>query len=507
MSIPEPHPISRRSILRGAAIAGAGAAMAPLVNLATASPAAAAATSGNYTIRFDQPKQTILGLGFEIQSDSIGSGNNGLPDSFSSVPYDLVPSERDRLYQQMFKGDRTDRGFRYCRLALGLYFRGTDPTGKHLQNRYPGQAELLSDMIHKSGIEGVAAEYWSPPPGFKSNNNFVAGKLKSFTPAFLDELGDAMVGDLDYLTARGVPISMWGLQNEPGGWTTYSSCQYTPAEYVQTFKAVVPKIKAKYPNALIHSNSNGGWKDEYGQAMIADPAALAMMDYWTWHSVGTQSTEQLVANRFTTGAMGKPVFNNEFEYLDNQTSDARCLNTAQSIMNWMTFQNAQSWFWLHALKPIGNAEAGGYSLGFWRPPGDTDFTRFPDLQPGHWTWNPRNWNAIAGFVQFMPWNSVRHHVEEPLYYYQLEPERGWEYLPAVNQRIMAWKTPEGKPVFAITNSSSTPYTFTVNTQTAANFRGLRYGPSTNNLLISTKTGPQLTITVPARSIEFWIRTP
>ncbi|MED7947338.1 hypothetical protein [Streptomyces sp. BE303] len=501
MSTPEPRPISRRSILRGAAGAGA------LITIASAT-SAAAATSGNYTIRFDQPRrQTILGLGFEIQSDSIGSNNNGLPDSFSSVPYDLTPGERDRFYQQMLKGGRADRGFRYCRLGLGLYFRGTDPTGKHLQNRYPGQAELLADMISRSGIEGVAAEYWSPPPGFKSNNSFVAGKLASFTPAFLDELGDAMVGDLDYLTARGVPISMWGLQNEPSGIAAYSTCQYTPAEYVQTFKAVAPKIKAKYPNALIHSNSQGGWMDSLGQATVADPQALAAVDAWTFHRVGTQSTEQIPAGRYTAGALGKPVFNNEFEYLDNQTSDARTLNTAQSIMNWMTFQDAPTWFWLHALKPTTNVEADGYALGYWRPPTDTDFSHHPNIAPGHWDFIPRNWNAIAGFVQFMPWNSVRYHVDEPLLRYQLSPQWGYQDLPSPSRRIMAWKTPEGKPVFAITNSSSTPYTFTVDTQTAATFRGLRYGPSTNNLFISNKTGPQLTITVPPLSIEFWIRTP
>ncbi|WP_329951187.1 DUF1214 domain-containing protein, partial [Streptomyces sp. BE303] len=72
MSTPEPRPISRRAILRGAARAGA------LSTIASAT-AAAAATSGNYTIRFDQPRrQTILGLGFEIQSDSIGDRTPGL---------------------------------------------------------------------------------------------------------------------------------------------------------------------------------------------------------------------------------------------------------------------------------------------------------------------------------------------------------------------------------------------------------------------------------------------
>ena len=75
--------------------------------------------SGQYELELDQPAQTIWGLGIEVQSDSIGSGNNGLPESqVRSVPYGLEESERERLYTEML------RGFRYLRMAGGLYYRG-----------------------------------------------------------------------------------------------------------------------------------------------------------------------------------------------------------------------------------------------------------------------------------------------------------------------------------------------------------------------------------------------
>ncbi|MGY0459267.1 hypothetical protein ACW14Y_03295 [Kitasatospora sp. cg17-2] len=232
----EPNPISRRSVLRGAAVGGAALAAAPLFNLTAAR--AAGLDSGDYTIRYDNgARQTIKGLGFEIQSDSIGSGNNGMPDLVSGVPFDLVPSERTRFYQQMLK-IRSDRGFRYCRLALGLYHRGVTPDGKRFVDRYDGQTALLAEMIREANIEGVAAEYWSPAPAWKINNNLIGksptGKpygLASFAPADLDAMGEAMVADLDYLAARGIPISMWGLQNEPDAYAAYSSCFYTPAQY------------------------------------------------------------------------------------------------------------------------------------------------------------------------------------------------------------------------------------------------------------------------------------
>ncbi|MFD4577120.1 hypothetical protein ACFWNK_32195 [Streptomyces sp. NPDC058417] len=488
MSAPRP---SRRSLLRGAAVTGTAAALSPLV---TFSPARAA-TAGSYTLRYDLARQqTILGLGFEIQSDSIGSGNNGLPDEVNGVPYDLTDSERTRFIEQMLKGGRADRGFRYCRLAMGLYYRGLDPTRKFLRGRYPGQTAQLADMIRRAGIEGTSVEYWSPAPGWKSNDSYIGGKLASFDPDFLGRFGDALVADLDYLRAGGVPVSMWGLQNEPRFSTPYSSCVYSPSEYVAAFKAAASRIRAKYPEVMITADSLDGWHGAIGQAIKQDSTALSYVDAWTYHHIGADSKQHQNPDEYTVGAAGKPVFNNEFEYLDNQTSDWRTINTAQSIMNWMVFQDAPTWFWLHALKPTTNAESPGYSLGFWRPPSDTDFSHFPDLPVGHWTWNPRNWNGVAGFVKYLPWDSVRYMVDESA---RLE-----------NQRIMAWKTPAGKPVFAVTNRSATEsFTYTVDTQTAAPFEGHRYGPSTNNLGLGFKTGPQLTITVPPLSVEFWVRTP
>ncbi|MET9402362.1 hypothetical protein [Kitasatospora sp. NPDC002965] len=504
MSPSDQHGVSRRTLLRGVAIGGAAAAAGPLLNFSAAR--AAGLDSGSYTIRFDNgARQTILGLGFEIQSDSINSGNQGMPDLVSGVPYDLTPAERTRFYQQMLK-IRSDRGFRYCRLALGLYHRGVTADGKRLVDRYQDQTKLLAEMIREARIEGVAAEYWSPAPAWKTNNNLVGksadGKtaygLASFAPADLDALGDAMVADLDYLADRGVPISMWGLQNEPDSPAFYSSCFYEPAEYLAAFKAVAPKIRAKYPNVMIQADSRGGWKGDRGRAVISDAQALRYVDAWTFHRVGTYADEQ-ITDDFTSGALGRPVFNNEFEYLHPTSSFNRTINTAQSIMNWMTFQNAPTWFWLHALKPTTNSESKGYSLGFWRPQHDTNFSRYPNIKPGHWDFNPENWNAVSGFVRYMPWNSVRHHVEEPVH---------TDGSPYKDHRIMAWKTPEGKQIFVITNrSSSKPFTYTVDTQTAASFQGHRYGPTTHNQVLSTLTGPTLTLTVPPLSIEFWVRNP
>jgi len=106
--------------------------------------------SGQYTIYPGQKQQVVWGLGFEIQSDSIGSGNNGLPEAHTSVPHDLTPSERKRFAKEMLTG------FRFCRLAGGLYWRGTDAEGKHLKARWPEQLEEIRQMMEDGGVESLS---------------------------------------------------------------------------------------------------------------------------------------------------------------------------------------------------------------------------------------------------------------------------------------------------------------------------------------------------------------
>jgi hypothetical protein len=89
----------------------------------TAAASLAILQARDFTIVPSATKQTITGIGFEIQSDSIGSGNHGLPEEPIAIPHDLIPAERERLAKEML------RGFRYCRLAGGLYWRGLDPSG------------------------------------------------------------------------------------------------------------------------------------------------------------------------------------------------------------------------------------------------------------------------------------------------------------------------------------------------------------------------------------------
>jgi hypothetical protein len=150
-------------------------------------------------------------------------------------------------------------------------------------------------------------------------------------------------------------------------------------------------------------------------------------------------------------------------------------HTAQSIMSCMTFQNSKTWFWLHALKPTYDSEAAGYTLGFWWPYDDNDHSKYADIAQGHWDYNRQNFHAVAGFVQYMPWNSVRFHVDET--------------VVRNDQRIMAWKTPQGKLVFAFTSRSTSTVSYTVDTGSTRSFHAQQYTPTGYNTSIGVKAGP------------------
>lgn len=436
----------------------------------------------------DRAAQTILGLGVEIQSDGFGP-NYTNDDPAIGVPHELVPEERERLSKEMLKG------FRYLRLAMGLWFRGQTPDGKNIVERYPGQVDGLSRMMADAGIEGTSVEYWSPPIYWKDNGRLQrGGSIKSLDTGFLSEFGDALVKDLDYLTTNGIPVSMWGLQNEPAFNQGYPSMVYTNEAYYETFKVVAPKIRAAYPDVMIVNESQYGQEGRGSELIKKDPAVLPYVDAWTWHRIGKNANDQIDnQTRFNRGLEGRPVFNNEFEYfleqVDRYPEDWRMVNTAQSIMNWFTFENSPSWFWLHALKPIRDRALYGFALGVFRPWADDDYSRFPHLEKGHFEYLWSNWYAMAGFLKHLPWNSVRYEVDEEVTRY--------------DQRIMCWKTPDGKYTFALTNRSSEDFTFQVSALRPGNYSGYRYDKDGMDQGAGTVSGSGFSIRLKPMSIEFW----
>lgn len=484
-------------------LARAAVATAAFACLSGGAGTLAAQTEGNYTVRADQPHQVIRGLGFEIQSDSIGSGNAGMPEEVIAVPHDLTPSEKVRFAKEML------HGFRYARLAMGLYLRGLDADKKHIIERYPGQMADLKQMQDLSGIEGFDVEYWSPAPFWKKDKTYYGGTIGGNDPAFVNDFSNAMVQDLKYLKGHGLRVSQWSLQNEPnvdlaaklqGGpvgsakGQAYSTCYYSPEDYRTVLSATAPKVKALFPSVDIHAPSNDGASGKWGQAIRKDPNWKSYVDSWTWHQIGHNSSDQItLRDKYLANTEGKPVYETEFEYQfwDKAISvDGYFMNTGQTLMNWMVFEDSPVWYWIHALKPVTNMEATGYALGYWRPAGELKNNLQPSIQPGHFDYNPHNYNAIAGFLKYLPWDSTRLAVEES------------QVLP--DQRILVWRAKSGALGVALSNRGTAPFTFHLHGVTSRRLTGHRYTVQTRDTPLSSRSADRdLAITVPPQSFEFW----
>jgi len=621
-----------------------------------ASLSLAPAGAADFTIHPDKPKQTIKGIGFEIQSDSIGSGNHGLPEEPIAVPHDLVPAERERLAKEMLKG------FRYCRLAGGLYWRGLDPEKKFLRPRWPEQLKELKALLDGAGVEGLSFEYWSPAPFWKGNQAYyasgkdgkAANRLRCFSPGFendpvykgdtdrfLADFANAVVTDIKTLKDAGIKTSMWGLQNEPFvSNTIYSTCLYPDSpSYVKAYRAVASAIRKADPAILLFADTESGFPKKIGPAMN-DPEVASLVDAYCVHTVGSPSENvRTVDAKIKKELPPRPWFQNEYEYLTGGATPDRCLNTVQHIMNSFQLADNPTWFWIHCLKPLKNAEASGYSLGFWRSllekpktasaeefrrwPEGPEFTSLPEplkklemvsaklsadgkpsigynfivnqpvtiyllaeeaagsnlppewqktdmtatwsggkdavfkrqftagkvevpanagkvgsrpaapnlafveasdpskfkaqigmnlpiqirsqtidlerkaaaIKPGHWIFNPYNWNAVGSFVRHMPWDCVALDVEEAKY----DP----------NARIFAFKRPDGKMTVVVSNRSSAERTFDIATGLEkAKWKGFRYTPDqagdgTMGVPAGTQAGASLKPVLLPLSWEFW----
>ncbi len=597
----------------------------------------------------ERTKQVVKGIGFEIQADSIGSGNQGLQAEPLGVPHDLIPTERLRLAAEMLKG------FRYCRLAGGLYWRGLGADKKLLQPRWPEQLQELHELLDAAGVEGLSFEYWSPAPFWKGTRAFVGARendpqnrLRCFAPGFaedpvfhgdtnlfLAEFAQAVVTDIHTLNDAGLKVSMFGLQNEPDvNHAIYSSCEYPgAAAYVQAFTAVAGELRRCHPNILIFADTGGSFP-KFIAAGAGDPHVAALLDAYAVHIVGSNSEKpRQVAAEISSKLPPRPWFQNEYEYLNGGATPGRCLNTVQHIMNSFQLAGCPTWFWIHALKPFQNAEASGYSLGFWKSrlatnqvpsaeivrrwPGGPEFSQLPDalrkmemisvkrshddqgiawnflvnqpvtvwllaqdsgesqldaawqrtnlktkwdggadtiftrkfprgkieipaprgpavshsvfleaadaatfkaeigmnlpieirsqavaferqaalVEPGHWIFNPYNWNAVGSFTRRMPWDSVVVQIAEK------------NYCP--DARVLVFRKPDGKLNIVLSNRTPGEHTFAISTGLRdAGFKGFRYTPEnagahTLGNALGALSGEKITITLPPLAWDFW----
>ena len=115
---------------------------------------------------------------------------------------------------------------------------------------------------------------------------------------------------------------------------------------------------------------------------------------------------------------------------------------------------------------------------------------YPNIQPGTWDYLPYNWDAVAGFIRYMPENSVRYQVDES--------------TVLQDNRIMAWKTPSGKLVIALTSRNANNFTFNVNLGGSRTMAGYEFNGTLNTVSLASQTGSTLSATLSPYTIQFWV---
>ncbi len=492
--------------------------------------------------------QTLMGIGFELQSDSIEGDAGGIQEAnTSSLPLGLTTAERTRFAQEI------GAGFSDFRLAMGLYYRGVSADGRNFVERLAGQNAAIADFIAASGVPGICYTHWSPAPYWKRKiidgvtyrgseaviptkgtaewNEYLrfwlqGGTLdhpdKATNPsgygAWMNAFANAVLADMEYVHTNVGRIVKFSPQNEPNTGTVagagYPACIWDHTQMYDFMKVMVPKIRASavlgtYGGVANHIDifldGEHGQTGVGGALVRADADLLAEIYGWSWHVItvtgSNASWPRHNAATLNADTAGKPVYTDENEYFDTfldpasasyLSRDYRFVNTFLMPMYWFVFVNSPTWYWIHIGKPSDGPqlETEGRALTIWRPVGAPVRADYPALAEGHFEPVPVNWNAIRPWIRHMPRGSVRVEMATP------HLRNG--------VLAMAWKTPAGKLVIAIGNREASAYSLALDTATDVVCAGWLYDQHAADMPLGTKRmRAGSVITVPPYSAAIW----
>lgn len=495
-------------------------------------------------------RQTVQGYHFELADDNIAA-NDGAQgtDQSRAILYDLKPSERARLAALL-------KGAYSIRFALGIYYRGsrsingTSLLSDTIGPRLPAQRQHLFELIRDAGITGIAPEYWSPAPHWKTTSSFAGGVLwagAAYSRATtLDSIRvsdatqynaqiaaftNAVISDLEDLHSHDtypMRVVAFGLQNEPlGSDASYGSCLYTPQLYVDIMKVLVPKIRNSTklstwggsPNTVqIHADSWGGPSDTIATAIVADATVLSTgktllqeLAYWTHHRIGEQNGNAditLTGNGTTSDNTGQPYYNfrlaatnpsgiacacNEYEFFSDLGKPAQFANLVQTWINHLNWTKAPLVTLIHAGKPSTDTVAPRYALTSWRVPGDAGAPADPLVAPDYSEFgvNDACYNAAKPFILWLKSSQ-----------WLLTQEAA--YNPS--QKVGAFFASNGKLVVILLNASATAAQMSVSIGAQARqMRGYLYSATVKDQALSAGAtqSNRLSASVPAKSMQIY----
>lgn len=225
------------------------------------------------------------------------------------------------------------------------------------------------------------ATVWSPPADLKwecvltwagdANATRNAGIVSTknggtLNPNKYTEYADWLKANIQLYKDAGVDLYGLGLQNELMFREPYNSCMYTSAWYNDMVNAVVPKIKANFPNVKIYGSENmldmegsdANWPVFYHAGIKKDATTTANIDVLAVHGYSdgiAPSTGSALAKMWTNHTeqfskpMNKQVWMTETsgytESWETTGTKPGALNLAMDMHAALFYGNITAWVW------------------------------------------------------------------------------------------------------------------------------------------------------------------
>jgi glucuronoarabinoxylan endo-1,4-beta-xylanase len=247
------------------------------------------------------------------------------------------------------------------------------------------QKSVVSGLKAKADKYGVnlkiIGSVWSPPADMKWECNFSwagdpdatrnPGTVSTknggtLDPNKYDEYADWLISHIQLYKDLGVDLYGIGLQNELMFREPYNSCMYTITWYNDMVKAVVPRIKASFPDVKIYGAENmlemegkeENYRWFYHNGIKSDPDAASNIDILAVHGYSdgvTATSGSELALMWTNHKeqfsipMNKEVWMTETSGYANtwekSGSKPGALNLAMDIHSGLYYGNINAWVW------------------------------------------------------------------------------------------------------------------------------------------------------------------
>ena len=203
--------------------------------------------------------------------------------------------------------------------------------------------ELNHALAAKARGAIIVASPWSPPVRMKTNNNLVAGSLKTSSYA---EYATYLNDFSKYMRANNAPLYAISMQNEPDIVVTYESCDWTPTQITEFLKNNGAAISDTKLIAAESFNFNKNTSNPF----LNDAAAAANVSIVGGHIYGSGLEDYPLAK-----SKGKEVWMTE--HLELETTWDAVLGTAKEIHECLATANFNAYIWWYAKRyygPVGD---------------------------------------------------------------------------------------------------------------------------------------------------------